>query len=62
MSNMTTMTSVAEQYNQDDSCSDDEELKPGESQYLFAYNGNFIAYWEIFIILVAILNAFTIPF
>ena len=31
MSNMTTMTSVAEQYNQDDSCSDDEELKPGES-------------------------------
>jgi len=29
---------------------------------MFRYNGNFIAVWEIFIILVAIINSITIPF
>ena len=29
---------------------------------LFEFNGSFITFWEIFIILVAIVNSITIPF
>ena len=31
-------------------------------KWLFRYNSQFISYWEIFIILVAIINSITIPF
>ena len=31
-------------------------------KWLFRYNSTFISYWEIFIILVAIINSITIPF
>ena len=47
-----------------DSDEEDDEDFNGEptSKYLFSYNGSFMAYWEIFIIIVAIINSITIPF
>ena len=37
----------------------DDKERP---KWLFRYNSSFISYWEIFIILVAIVNSLTIPF
>ena len=42
--------------------SKEEEKLREKTKFMFRYNGTFIASWEIFIILVAIINSITIPF
>ena len=42
--------------------SKEEEKLREKTKFMFRYNGAFIASWEIFIILVAIINSITIPF
>ena len=61
MSNSGITTEADNDASDEDSDDFDDDGLP-TSKFLFSYNGNFIAAWELFIIFVAVINAFTIPF